>query len=164
MTDGDVEWRTLPHVTVQREVRDLWVQAMNLLRNRLGVGGNLTPSPTALYELAALTILQSTDLQVPERYRDDVLAGVARCWYPRAVGGVLLTIPATGRALLVCGQYAPLEQHHVIPRSHGGHEGPLAWLCVQHHASVTQNRGGKGWRWLAAALGFAEPPQEPRHA
>ena len=46
-----------------------------------------------------------------------------------------------------CGLTNPqdLESHHVVPRSHQGHEGPQVWLCRLCHAKVTQNVEGT-WR------------------
>lgn len=57
-----------------------------------------------------------------------------------------------------------LESHHVIPKSHQGHDGPQVWLCRGEHADVTENREGtwkqhlrrwcgrKKFEWLKAAV------------
>ena len=54
-----------------------------------------------------------------------------------------------------CGLTSPqmLEGHHVIPKSHGGHDGPQVWLCRDQHREVTENVDGT-WRqrlfgWMA---------------
>lgn len=56
---------------------------------------------------------------------------------------------------LECGATNPnmLEGHHVVPKSHQGHDGPIVWLCMKNHEKVTQNYDG-GWRghlirWMA---------------
>lgn len=35
-----------------------------------------------------------------------------------------------------CGSAMHLERHHIVPRSRGGHDGPLRTLCWTHHEMV----------------------------
>jgi hypothetical protein len=33
----------------------------------------------------------------------------------------------------ICGSYSISEEHHLIPQSRGGEDGPTINLCVEHH-------------------------------
>lgn len=37
---------------------------------------------------------------------------------------------------IVCGSSEGLQEHHVIPRTYGGLNGPTVILCTKHHALV----------------------------
>lgn len=35
-----------------------------------------------------------------------------------------------------CGARGAVEKHHMVPRSRGGHDGPMADLCLSCHRGV----------------------------
>lgn len=147
------EWRTISLRPVEMSAYVLWKQAVRIICNHLGSGGNPHPSPTAIAGCMANAVLQASDLQVSAQYLDDVLEGRAHCWYPLE-GGVEFTIPDTGHVIAVCRSYANLERHHSIPRSLGGHDSELIWLCAPHHRAISDGIDNKDWRWLRQALGY----------
>lgn len=127
----EAELRTV-RMLVPASVHEQWKRAANVVKVHLGAGGVGFPSDGDVLDAVAQTVLLAPELQVPEEYRDDVEGGRARCRR--------------------CGSVARLERHHAIPRSHQGHEGPLVWLCHEHHREVTENLDG-GWRPLAEDSG-----------
>lgn len=123
-----------------------WRRLMNRVRNQLGVGGVEYPTDDEVLEMLIANAL--LDYPLPAEEEAAVDAGDARCHYP--LGGQV-----------ECGSYAHLQRHHVLPRSHQGHEGPLVYLCARHHEAVTRGDDGMGWRELAVKLGYAEIADAP---
>ena len=133
-------WRTIKATVKQSTLHD-WQRAVNLIRCHLGLGGTAYPTDDEVMTAIATTVLQAPELAVSEQYRVDVEAGSAKC--------------------VLCGSYSRLERHHATPRSHGGHEGPLVWLCSLHHQRVTQNWRGFGWKQLCEKLGIDWTEETP---
>lgn len=149
------ELRTVKAI-VTLDAYDEWREACNLIRSYLGLCGIERPTDSAIISAFAREVLTSEHLKdTLERkgHLHDALAGVRRCWFPVTIGGTPATL--NGRALRICGIYV-VEYHHLLPKSHGGHDGPQAPLCQRHHTHVTQCVGGFGWRELAAALGYKD--------
>jgi hypothetical protein len=128
-------YRTIKATVSEATLRD-WQRMVNVLRAHLGTQGTAKASDDQLITAVAQTVLQAPELHVPEHYRIDVESGTCAC--------------------AICGSWSHLERHHLQPRSMGGHEGPLAWLCSDCHRGITENRDGHGWRWLLEKLGHAE--------
>lgn len=133
-------------VTVSEDVLHEWKRLVNRVRVVLGTEGVEFPTDGQVIEAITATALQ--DFPVSEADEAAVDAGDARCHYP--LGGTV-----------ECGSYAHLQRHHVLPRSHQGHEGPLVYLCAKHHEMVTRGDDGMGWRELAAKLGYEEIAEAP---
>ena len=154
---SDAEWRNFSLTPVELAVYDELRKGLNRVRNFLGTQGHVQPSPTAIAETIAALLLVDEQLMPKPHQMDDVDGGLARCWFPvEGPARFTFAVPDTGMAVRACGSYARLEKHHIRPRSHQGHDGPLAWLCGPHHAAVTKGLDGKGWRWLAEQLGYVD--------
>jgi hypothetical protein len=136
----DTGLRTVKALVTEGTFREL-ERAQNLIRAYLGAGGTAYPSVDAIYQAMTVTVLQAPELRPHDRHLEDVLAGVVYCHYP---------VPD------VCGRWDQIDGHHLQPRSKGGTDGPLVYLCREHHDAVHARRDGIGWRELAAALGYAE--------
>lgn len=59
----------------------------------------------------------------------------------------------------LCGSWdaSQLTRHHVLPRSHGGHEGPIVLLCLTPCHETVQPR----WRFYAKEWGFLQEADAP---
>lgn len=116
-------------IPVAREVRPIWEEACNVVRFLAG------DRELSLGEIVERIAAEIRDLPlgggVWEERRDEVWAGQVRC--------------------RECGSWnaADLDRHHVIPRSHGGHDGPLVYLCRSCHDRIQPR-----WREWATAQGF----------
>jgi len=117
-------------ITVPAEVRDHWMEAMNMIRF---LSGRHEPTAAEIIEAVAAEITQMPLPPKAEIWRAEILNGGLRC--------------------KECGSWdaTRLDQHHVLPRSHQGHEGPLVFLCRECHDSVQPR-----WREFAEKWGFAE--------
>lgn len=147
------EWRSIKLAPVQKEVSDLWKQAVSLVSVDMGTQGTPRPSPTAIAEKIALIVIQNYEEQAnPDQVRQ-AKAGIMRCWYPLP-SDVEFTVPDTGKNLTICGSFSHLEQHHSVPRSLGGADSELVWLCASHHRAISDGVSGRDWRWLRQALGY----------
>jgi hypothetical protein len=133
-------WRTISAKVHETTIHD-WQRAVNVIRCHLGLGGTAYPSDDEVVQAIATTVLQAPELAVSEQYRVDVEAGTAKC--------------------VLCGSYSRLERHHVLPKSHQGHQGPLVWLCHLHHHRITTNWHGFGWRQLAEKLNYEWIAEQP---
>lgn len=131
-------------MVVPIEAYDEWNEALNLLRVVCGSNGSAFPTAGELLVAAAQTIKQAPELQtrgnrqLTQDELDAIFAGQVKC-----IG-------------LGCGSVAQLEQHHVIPRSHGGVDSDgveqLVWLCHTCHARVTRGND-EHWRDVTEQVG-----------
>jgi len=129
----EAEWRTIT-LRVSLPVYEIYEHAQRLARF---MAGQDSPTDEHLLEAMAQALLgewaerskESTDLF------DTIMAGEYRC--------------------KECGSWnaAMLHRHHVIPRSHQGHEGPLVLLCAPCHQKLHLNLEGN-WRDYAQKWGF----------
>lgn len=129
------EWRTI-NLKVPLPVYERWERALNATRYLLS---NANPSPSDLIECIAQDVISDEWILTMDHARmDTILDGNYRC--------------------RECGSWDAnnLEHHHVIPRSHGGHEGPQVLLCHACHGMVTRNEGGT-WRDYAKKWGIEVP-------
>lgn len=123
----DTEWRRVTALVTEGTMTEVR-RALNLLRWEAG-----EPAPTddVLFRAWAQHVLQ---LPLPpewEAARADIEQGDVRC------------------RMCQSWDVRTLERHHVLPRSHGGHEGPLVYLCQTCHREWQPK-----WRELAAHLGL----------
>jgi 5-methylcytosine-specific restriction endonuclease McrA len=125
---------------VDREAYLEWRMAYSLARTHCAKGGVKFPTASMVVQAISAEILSLPHLtnMTPEELTC-VLEGEAKC--------------------VLCGSYALLERHHVIPRSKGGVDRngveQLAFLCTDCHRGVTENE--TGWRELAAHLKIEVP-------
>lgn len=132
--------------TVSEEVLHEWRRLVNRVRVSLGVDGVEYPTDAQVIEAIVAEALPAFRLSEADEIAVD--SGDAKCHYPLG-------------EKVECGSYAHLQRHHVLPRSHQGHEGPLVYLCAKHHEMVTRGENGVGWRELAAKLGYDEIAEAP---
>ncbi len=58
-----------------------------------------------------------------------------------------------------CRKHGQLDKHHLIPRSRGGHDGPVAHLCLLCHRKVHDHTAMDWEKWI---LKHDEtPPERP---
>lgn len=139
---GDM--RTI-RMVVTADAYELWQEALNLLRVSCGSNGSAFPNASELLTSAATCVIQSPELlmrggrPMTAEELDEIFSGKVKC-------------VAEG-----CGSVAHLEQHHVVPRSHGGVDKDgveqLAWLCHPCHVRITQGTD-EHWRDLAEQVGI----------
>jgi hypothetical protein len=133
----DQHYDTSGHRTIKLAVTadtyDQWQRAWNIARYQ---ACEKNPSDDTLTRCLALAILNEPLAAKAEILREQIEAGEARC--------------------KDCGSWdsSELEGHHVLPRSHQGHEGPIVALCHACHQSITENRNGRGWREAALEWGI----------
>lgn len=134
----DISPRRTVRYVVSQNVRDEWRKAHNIIKMHLGLGGSKWPTDDEVVMALTQTVLQAPELTalIPPEYREAVEAGETQC--------------------KMCRSWSQLERHHLVPRSMGGHDGPLIWLCRDCHDKVTFHREGWSWRVLADRLGHPE--------
>lgn len=138
--------RTLPRDPLNENAYHQFMFCLNLTRFRCQTSH---PTFSEVIDLMAQDYLSGAQLQpeMLERFPlRAILAGMISC--------------------IECGATNPqdLEAHHVVPRSHQGHDGPLVWLCHEHHQAVTESwemhwrghiarwRERKDLRWFRDAI------------
>lgn len=132
---GDVFKLTL---SLPVECRETFEFACNAAR---AMAGETDPTVSRLVELILAEYI-TTGALVAEKDRRDMLDGHLRCCL---YGTPHATPSCTG------WQYEHLDRHHVLPRSHGGHDGPTVRICRWCHEAWQPK-----WRELASILGFEE--------